>query len=55
MWATLTSAVAEFTRPIYSSISFGLFPAASTRAGLGIRVGLKDEGTSMAVLRIQLF
>jgi hypothetical protein len=25
MWATLISEVAEFTRPTYSSISFGLF------------------------------
>jgi hypothetical protein len=39
MWATLTRASAEFTRPAYSSISFGLFPAAVMRVGAGIRVG----------------
>src|SRR5436305_2361284 len=31
--ATLTSAVAEFTRPTYSSMIFGLFPAAATIDG----------------------
>ncbi len=27
MWATLTASVPEFTRPMYSSMSFGLLPA----------------------------
>jgi hypothetical protein len=31
--------VAEFTLPMYSSISLGLFPAACTRVGLAINVG----------------
>src|SRR5262249_48312305 len=32
-----------FTRPTYSSISFGLVPAASTRVGLGINVGIASH------------
>jgi hypothetical protein len=40
MWATLSSFVFEFTRPTYSSISLGLLPAAVTRLGAGIRVGM---------------
>jgi hypothetical protein len=39
MCAMLTALVPEFTRPTYSSINFGLFPAASTRAGREIKVG----------------
>src|SRR5260370_24705687 len=39
MCATLVVLVEEFTRPIYSSISLGLLPAASMRVGLGINVG----------------
>ena len=39
MCAMLTSCVPEFTRPTYSSISFGLLPDASTRAGRAINVG----------------
>ena len=31
MCATLKPSVPEFTRPIYSSINFGLLPAASMR------------------------
>ena len=36
----LTSLDFEFTRPMYSSINFGLFPAASMRVGNEIRVGM---------------
>ena len=35
MCATLTAAVLKFTRPMYSSINLGLFPAASARAACG--------------------
>ena len=35
----LVALVAELIRPIYSSISLGLLPAASTRVGLSISVG----------------
>src|SRR4051812_36524686 len=40
MWATLTRSSPLLTRPAYSSISFGLVPAASTRLGLSIRSGI---------------
>jgi len=40
MWAMLESAELEFTRPMYSSISFGWFPADSIRVGPGISVGI---------------
>src|SRR5450432_1871494 len=33
MWATLTAEVFELTRPMYSSISLGLLPAAAMRVG----------------------
>lgn len=39
MWATLVAVVAEFTRPMYSSISFGLLPADVMRVGFAISVG----------------
>lgn len=39
MCAMLSACVPEFTRPTYSSISLGLFPAASTRVGRGISLG----------------
>lgn len=41
MCATLTPSVREFTRPTYSSIIFGLLPAASIRVGFSINVGMK--------------
>ena len=40
MWAMLTWLLPEFTRPMNSSISFGLLPAASIRVGVEIRVGI---------------
>src|SRR5215208_8330159 len=40
MWATLTRSSPVFTRPAYSSMSFGLVPAASTRLGLSISCGM---------------
>src|SRR5579862_10061123 len=40
MWATLTAAVCELTRPMYSSISFGLVPAAVMRVGVLMCVGM---------------
>src|SRR5829696_3528940 len=40
MWATLTRSSPVFTRPAYSSMSFGLVPAASTRLGLSISWGI---------------
>ena len=40
MWAMLTFWVLELTRPIYSSINFGLFPAASIRFGDAMCVGM---------------
>src|SRR5829696_5405065 len=40
MWATLTRSSPVFTRPAYSSISFGLVPAASTRLGVSISCGM---------------
>jgi hypothetical protein len=40
MWAMLAPEVFEFTRPMYSSISLGLFPAAVMRVACGISVGM---------------
>ena len=40
MCATLTRVSPVFTRPTYSSISFGLVPAASTRDGDSISSGI---------------
>ena len=40
MWATLTRLSPVLTRPAYSSISFGLVPAASTRLGPSISCGM---------------
>jgi hypothetical protein len=40
MRATLTLAWPEFTRPAYSSIRLGLFPAAAITVGCGMRVGI---------------
>jgi len=37
----LASEVCEFTRPIYSSINFGLLPADWMRVGCGISVGIR--------------
>src|SRR6476646_8100635 len=39
MRATLTDAWPELTRPAYSSIVFGLLPAAAMTVGRGISVG----------------
>ena len=39
MWATLTASWPLFSRPTYSSMSLGLFPAASTRVGEEMSVG----------------
>ena len=41
-WATLVDDVLELTRPMYSSMSLGLFPAASMRVGWEMRVGIKS-------------
>jgi len=41
MCATLAEAVCELTRPIYSSMSLGLLPAAWIRVGWGMRVGIR--------------
>jgi hypothetical protein len=38
--ATLTDAWPEFTRPAYSSIRFGLFPAAWITDGASISLGI---------------
>ena len=40
MWATLAAEVLELTRPMYSSMSLGLLPAAVMRVGCGISVGM---------------
>src|SRR5918997_2355954 len=40
MWAMLTRPSPLFTRPTYSSISFGFVPAASTRDGDSISSGM---------------
>ena len=40
MCATLTRSSSVLTRPAYSSMSFGLVPAASTRLGLSISCGI---------------
>src|SRR5579863_1018791 len=40
MWATLTPAVFELMRPMYSSISLGLVPAAEMRVGCDSSVGM---------------
>ena len=40
MWATLTPAVLVLTRPMYSSISLGLVPAAEMRVGCATSVGM---------------
>src|SRR5436309_11946966 len=52
MWATLAEDVFEFTRPMYSSMSFGLFPAAWMRVGWAMSVGMKSLVLSEE-LRIQ--
>ena len=41
MWAMLSAVVALLTRPTYSSISFGLFPAASIRVGRSMCFGMR--------------
>jgi len=40
MWAMLTPPSPVFTRPTYSSTGYGLLPAAVTRVGFSIRVGM---------------
>src|ERR1051326_8727461 len=49
MCATLAAEVFELTRPMYSSISLGLLPAASMRVGCVIRVGM-DEASSVVLM-----
>src|ERR1041385_2034093 len=41
MRATLTASVREFTRPMNSSMIFGLFPAAAMTDGFSISVGMR--------------
>src|SRR5262249_28912544 len=38
--ATLTASCPEFTRPAYSSMRFGLLPAAAITVGFSIKVGM---------------
>jgi hypothetical protein len=40
MWATLADEVFELMRPMYSSMSLGLFPAAWMRVGWVMSVGM---------------
>jgi hypothetical protein len=40
--ATLTFTSPEFTRPAYSSITFGLFPAAAMIVGDAINLGMSQ-------------
>jgi hypothetical protein len=40
MWAMLAEVVLELTRPMYSSMSFGLLPADWMRVGSEIKVGM---------------
>jgi len=40
MWATLSADVFELTRPMYSSMSLGLLPAAVIRVAWGMNVGM---------------
>src|SRR5579862_4368420 len=40
MWAILTASVFELTRPTYSSIAFGLLPAATMRVGFAMSSGM---------------
>src|SRR5262249_41064794 len=47
--AILTSPWPELTRPTYSSISFGLLPAASIRVGLAINLGTVVPPCSLVV------
>src|SRR5258708_5407611 len=58
MWAMLTPAVCEFTRPIYSSMSFGGLPAGSIRVGALIWVGMdtkmQDSSDKMQALGGQM-
>jgi MFS superfamily sulfate permease-like transporter len=42
--ATLSALVPEFTRPTYSSIAFGLFPAATMRVGASMSCGMATDG-----------
>src|SRR5688572_11033587 len=51
MWATLTRSSPLLTRPTYSSISFGLVPAASTRDGDWISSGIASGIPLGAILR----
>lgn len=43
MRAILTAAMPEFTRPMNSSISFGLFPAACILVGQSIRIAIEPS------------
>src|SRR6202049_5335826 len=48
MWATLSAEVFELTRPMYSSMSLALLPAAWIRVGwemsVGMSLGFRDTG-----------
>src|SRR6478752_6886109 len=47
MWATLTPEVRVLTRPMNSSISLGLVPAARMRVGCATRVGMVSPREAM--------
>src|SRR5688572_29621589 len=46
MRATLSASWRELTRPMYSSITLGRFPAAATRVGFSISVGMTLSSSS---------
>jgi hypothetical protein len=45
--ATLTVACPELTRPAYSSIRLGLFPAAAITVGRSISVGMRETSHAL--------
>src|SRR5580692_3181073 len=51
IWATLTPAVLELMRPMYSSMSLGLVPAAEMRVGCAIKVGMSAPLRRITVAR----
>src|SRR5437867_8558122 len=51
MCATLTRSVAELTRPKYSSMRFGLLPAARIRVGAGMWIGIRVAREGLLALR----
>lgn len=54
IWAMLSPSVPVFTQPTYSSISFGLFPAAVTRVGLAISSGILHSAKNDIVSRPEI-